>query len=168
MVNKRFWTLDDLNEEERKRATRAGAEKEEEYWGDPTDPRNDIFVCPYCSEKVTVLEECEHVVFIFDGINVEYLELSPGLKKEMNARLKFRGIETQEPVHPEAPRVDEQGNEIPSLFDLIPEIEIEEYSIGWPGNWDWYIGFSDDDKYLFPSSLTDVTGPDNGNKGPSQ
>jgi hypothetical protein len=108
------------------------------------------------------------VVFIFDGINVEYLELSPGLKKEMNARLKFRGIETQEPVHPEAPRVDEQGNEIPSLSDLIPEIEIEEYSIGWPGNWDWYIGFSDDDKYLFPSSLTDVTGPDNGNKGPSQ
>jgi hypothetical protein len=67
--------LDDLNEEERKRATRGGTEKGEEYWGNPEGPRNDIFVCPFCSEKVTVLDECEHVVFFLDGINVEYLEL---------------------------------------------------------------------------------------------
>jgi hypothetical protein len=166
MVNKRFWTLEDLNEEERKSAIRAGAEKGEEYWGDPGDPRNDIFVCPYCSEKVTVLEECEHVVFIFDGINVEYLELCPGLKKEMSARLKSRGIETKEPVHPKNHRIDEKGYEIPSLSDLMPEIEIQEYSFGWPGNWNWYIGFSDDEKYLFPSSSINIIGSDNGNKGP--
>jgi len=94
---------------------------------------------------------------------VEYLELSPALKKEMSARLKSRGIETKEPIHPKDHRIDEKGNEIPSLSDLMPEIEIEKYSFGWPRNGDWYIGFSDDDKYLLPSSLADKRGPANGN-----
>jgi len=158
-----IWKLGDLSEEEKEVAKANGAVEDEEYWGDIGNPQPDVFTCPYCFEHVVVGQcDCKHVIFIWDGTNGEYMQISPKFLEALKQKLENHGIPYEEIEH-DLPRPDEgfcyvrdddyeNVIETKNLEELFAgDVAFESYTHCGPhghGSWGWIIGFSNNEKHL--------------------
>lgn len=144
MLRETIWTLKDLTEEERKDAIDAGAKEDEEYWGDPCDPRQDIFYCKFCNKKMTTLDDCEHRMFVYDGINDDYLDIKEEFEILVFEKLSKLGIKVES-----LPKFngdyDENDREIKPFDELFPELDIQSYVYygNKHGGWGFDMAFMD-------------------------